>query len=121
MGPISWLLWRSGRCSPSNCSAGATPGTGAVRFGTGPDDLNAWMIDTNHDGLISRPDSSTARPDSPTTAVSKPLAESLGRGRRYPKLKTPSGRSYPSHSAPDPGKAITKTGTEIAGLITAGW
>ena len=28
-----------------------TPGTGAVRSGTSPDDLDTWMTDTNHGGL----------------------------------------------------------------------
>ena len=103
------------------------PGTGAVRSGTAPDELDAWMIDTNHDGLSFE----TRHVYFPSGLANergfRALAKSLRRGKRdqdaEDALWSLTSQPFP---APDPGKviavkAITKTGAEIAGLITDGW
>ena len=102
------------------------PGTGAVRSGENPDDLDAWMIDTNHDGLSFESRLVYFPSGLANDAGFKTLAKSLGRNRN-PDAETSlwslTSQPFPT---PDPGKviaikAITKTGSEIAGLITEGW
>lgn len=102
------------------------PGTGAVLSGEDPDQLDAWTIDTNHDGLSFESRLVYFPSGLANDSGFKALAKSLGSG------KDPDAEDalWPLTSqpflAPEPGKviaikAITKTGAEIAGLITEGW
>ncbi len=102
------------------------PGTGAVRSGEDPDQIGTWMIDTNHDGLSFESRLVYFPSGLANDSGFKALAKSLGRGKdpdAEDALWSLTSQPFP---APEPGKviavkAITKTGTEIAGLITEGW
>lgn len=102
------------------------PGTGAVRSGEDPDHLDAWMIDTNHDGLSFESRLVYFPSGLANDAGFKALAKSLGRGRDPEAENALWSLTSQPFPAPEPGKviavkAITKTGAEIAGLITEGW
>ena len=102
------------------------PGTGAVRSGEDPDELDAWMIDTNHDGLSFESRLVYFPSGLANDSGFRALARSLGRGRDPEAENALWSLTSQPFPAPEPGKviavkAITKTGAEIAGLITEGW
>lgn len=102
------------------------PGTGAVRSGDDPDEIDCWMIDPNHDGLSFYAKHVYFPNGLRNDAGFRALAKSLGKDLDPAAEDALWGLESVPFPAPDPGrviavKVITRTGAEISGLITEGW
>lgn len=102
------------------------PGTGAVRSGDAPDEIDCWMIDPNHDGLSFYAKHVYFPNGLRNDAGFRALAKSLGKDLDPAAEEALWGLESVPFPAPDPGrviavKVITRTGAEISGLITEGW
>ena len=102
------------------------PGTGAVRQGDDPGDIDCWMIDPNHDGLSFYAKHVYFPNGLRNDAGFRELAKSLGKDLDPEAEDALWGLESVPFPVPDPGrviavKVITRTGAEVAGLITEGW
>ena len=102
------------------------PGTGAVRSGDDPEEIDCWIIDPNHDGL-SFYAKHVYFPNGLRNDIGfRELAASLGKNLDPEAEEALWGLESVPFPAPDPGrviavKVISRTGAEISGLITEGW